>query len=203
MGKRPRLRAGPVVVRLDVADGDLRARLLALLGADERYSVRWHEAAGLDDAAVVIADRAVSAHVPVVLLTNDAAEAMDAVAAVLPADAAGELLEAAIRLVLAGLWVGPPVGRSGPSRSRSRSAGPTDDPAPPLELAPDEAPLTTREHEVLVLMAEGASNKMIAQRLGISVHTAKFHVGSVLGKLGARSRSDAIAIGLRRGLLLL
>lgn len=63
--------------------------------------------------------------------------------------------------------------------------------------------LTPREREVLELLAAGASNKMIARRLGISVATAKFHVAALLGKLGARGRSDAVAIGVRRGLLML
>jgi len=63
--------------------------------------------------------------------------------------------------------------------------------------------LTPREHEVLELLAAGASNKMIARRLGISVATAKFHVAALLDKLGARGRSDAVAIGVRRGLLML
>ena len=56
-----------------------------------------------------------------------------------------------------------------------------------------EVPLTPRELEVLALLAEGASNKMIARRLGISVHTAKFHVGSLLDKLDAVGRTDAVA----------
>ena len=63
--------------------------------------------------------------------------------------------------------------------------------------------LTPREREVLELLAAGASNKMIARRLGISVATAKFHVAALLAKLGARGRSDAVAIGVRRGLLML
>ncbi len=63
--------------------------------------------------------------------------------------------------------------------------------------------LTPREHEVLELLATGASNKMIARRLGISVATSKFHVAALFGKLGARGRSDAVAIGVRQGLLML
>jgi DNA-binding CsgD family transcriptional regulator len=63
--------------------------------------------------------------------------------------------------------------------------------------------LTARESEVLGLLAHGASNKSIARALEISVHTAKFHVASVLLKLDARNRSDAVAIGIRRGLVLL
>lgn len=202
MGKRPRRRDVPVVVQLDVADAELQARLLALLGADERYTVRWNPPPGqFDAAAIVIADRLVPTDGPLLLLTDDPLPD-DHAAATLPTNADGELLEAAITLVLAGLVVAPSAPRStaAPASSRRRTAA--DAPPGTVDLVPDE-PLTTREHEVLVLMAEGASNKMIAQRLGISVHTAKFHVGSVLAKLGARSRSDAIALGLRRGLLLL
>jgi two-component system, NarL family, nitrate/nitrite response regulator NarL len=53
------------------------------------------------------------------------------------------------------------------------------------------------------LLADGASNKVIARQLGISVHTAKFHVASVLAKLHAQNRADAVAIGLRYGLIYL
>jgi DNA-binding CsgD family transcriptional regulator len=61
--------------------------------------------------------------------------------------------------------------------------------------------LTPRELEVLALVAEGASNKTIARRLGISVHTAKFHVGSLLDKLDATGRTDAVAAAARLGLI--
>jgi DNA-binding CsgD family transcriptional regulator len=64
-----------------------------------------------------------------------------------------------------------------------------------------EVPLTARELEVLALLAEGASNKMIARRLGISVHTAKFHVGSLLDKLDAVGRTDAVAHAARLGVI--
>jgi DNA-binding CsgD family transcriptional regulator len=64
-----------------------------------------------------------------------------------------------------------------------------------------EFELTPRELDVLALMAEGASNKMIARRLGISVHTAKFHVGSLLDKLDATGRTDAVAHAARRGVI--
>ncbi|MBB3175832.1 response regulator transcription factor [Variovorax sp. Sphag1AA] len=65
----------------------------------------------------------------------------------------------------------------------------------------NEAALTPRELEVLALMAEGASNKAIARRLGISVHTAKFHVGSLLDKLDATGRTDAVAQAVRQGVI--
>jgi DNA-binding CsgD family transcriptional regulator len=63
------------------------------------------------------------------------------------------------------------------------------------------APLTPREREVLALLAEGASNKTIARRLGISVHTAKFHVGSLLDKLDATGRTDAVTHAARLGVI--
>jgi DNA-binding CsgD family transcriptional regulator len=58
--------------------------------------------------------------------------------------------------------------------------------------------LTPRELEVLTLLAEGMSNKAIARRLGISVHTAKFHVGALIDKLDAVGRTDAVAHAARR-----
>lgn len=66
---------------------------------------------------------------------------------------------------------------------------------------PHRFELTPREREVLALMAEGASNKAIAKQLGISVHTAKFHVGSLLDKLDATGRTDAVAHAARRGVI--
>lgn len=62
-------------------------------------------------------------------------------------------------------------------------------------------PLTPREIEVLRLVAEGLSNRAIADRLGISDQTAKFHVASILGKLGAANRTDALRRALRRGVI--
>jgi DNA-binding CsgD family transcriptional regulator len=63
--------------------------------------------------------------------------------------------------------------------------------------------LTLREREVLAAMADGASNKVIARRLGISFHTAKFHVASILAKLDADTRTEALARAARRGLVML
>jgi DNA-binding NarL/FixJ family response regulator len=63
--------------------------------------------------------------------------------------------------------------------------------------------LTARELEVLQLLAEGLPNKLIAQRLHITEHTAKFHVSSIMLKLGAASRTEAVTLAARRGLLLL
>ena len=76
---------------------------------------------------------------------------------------------------------------------RSARFGPADDGAPDL---------TAREIEVLHLLAEGASNKLIARALGISVHTAKFHVASILEKLDATSRTEAATSAIRLGILM-
>jgi DNA-binding NarL/FixJ family response regulator len=62
-------------------------------------------------------------------------------------------------------------------------------------------PLTAREIQVLELLADGLPNKRIAQRLGISDQTVKFHVASITGKLGAANRTDAVRRALRRGLI--
>ena len=80
--------------------------------------------------------------------------------------------------------------------TRSWSFPPNESP-----LADRDVPLTPRELEVLALLAEGASNKMIARRLGISVHTAKFHVSSLLDKLDAVGRTDAVAHAARLGVI--
>jgi DNA-binding NarL/FixJ family response regulator len=64
-----------------------------------------------------------------------------------------------------------------------------------------QQPLTSREVEVLQLLAEGRSNKSIAERLGISDQTVKFHVSSITSKLGASNRTEAVRLALRRGLI--
>ena len=69
--------------------------------------------------------------------------------------------------------------------------------------ARDGTALTPRELDVLAALADGAPNKMIARRLGISFHTVKFHVASILDKLGADSRTEAVAEAARRGLVML
>ena len=69
------------------------------------------------------------------------------------------------------------------------------------EAPEQDAALTPREIQVLSLLAEGASNKSIARRLGISVHTVKFHVASLLDKFEAIGRTDAVAHALRLGVI--
>lgn len=73
----------------------------------------------------------------------------------------------------------------------------------PDSIAAETPSLTPRELEVLNAMADGAANKVIARRLGISVHTVKFHVASILAKLDADSRTEAVLEAARRGLVML
>lgn len=73
----------------------------------------------------------------------------------------------------------------------------------PTAASAESTVLTPRELEVLRLMAEGAANKNIAWKLGISEHTVKFHVASILAKLNASTRTEAVAIGIRKGMILI
>ena len=137
----------------------------------------------------------------IVLLTEEArrplgAEALRAgVRAVLPRHASGEEIIAAIEAAAAGLIVIHPdtVGAFQPGPSASTRAG----------VVSARQPLTPREIEVLGMIAEGLGNKIIAARLGISEHTVKFHIASIFVKLNARSRTEAVTIGVRQGLLMI
>lgn len=115
-------------------------------------------------------------------------------AAVLPCEIGAAAIGAALSLAGPGLRLLP---ASALDRLRALAG------AEP-ERAEDDAPvLTPREHEVLAAMADGASNKVIARRLGISFHTAKFHVASILSKLDAETRTEALARAARLGLVML
>jgi DNA-binding NarL/FixJ family response regulator len=116
------------------------------------------------------------------------------ISAVLPSDISADQLVAALQAAASGLVVLHPTQfhSTVPAASvASRALG---------ELA---EPLTPRESEVLQMLASGLGNKEIAAKLGISEHTVKFHVASILGKLGAASRTEAVSLGIRRGLVLL
>jgi two-component system, NarL family, response regulator YdfI len=117
------------------------------------------------------------------------------VRAILPTDASADQIFAALQAAVAGLFVLHPqeVNEAFPAATTPLSQ-------PLAELA---EPLTRREREVLQMLAGGLANKEIAARLNISEHTVKFHVASVLGKLGASGRTEAVALGIRRGLVLL
>ena len=113
----------------------------------------------------------------------------------LPRDVLAEELAAAVRAVAGGLVVLHPSLVELLALPRAASfEGDTQ--------ASEEA-LTAREREVLQLLAQGLANKQIAQRLTISEHTVKFHVGEVMAKLGAASRTEAVTRAARRGLLVL
>ena len=128
--------------------------------------------------------------VPTVLLAAQANTAMLRSAArlkiysVVPMAASTQQIVAAISATVAGFAVTVPRA-----------------PAGPLERMRNAENLTAREVEVLRLMARGYRNKQLAALLNISEHTAKFHVSSVLAKLGARTRTEAVTIGMTRGLV--
>lgn len=107
--------------------------------------------------------------------------------AALPLRATADELAGAVRAVHAGLLV---LHREALARSTTRDTA-----------VASAAPLTSREREILEMMADGAHNRTIAARLGISRHTVKFHVTSILTKLGAESRTEAVTLALRGGLL--
>src|SRR4051812_45058313 len=72
-----------------------------------------------------------------------------------------------------------------------------------IDAAEGAPSLTNREREILALLADGLGNKQIAARLGISPNTVKTHVELLFERLGVSSRAEAVAVGVRRGLLLL
>lgn len=113
----------------------------------------------------------------------------------LPLDSSVEELSAAVHAVYEGLVVGVPALIEPLLESR-----------PPAQHADDVRlveSLTSREIEVLQLLAQGLANKQIAAALGISEHTVKFHVSSIYSRLGAASRTEAVRLGVRLGLIIL
>jgi two-component system, NarL family, response regulator YdfI len=134
----------------------------------------------------------------IVLLTADqqppwTADAIRAgVRALLPRDASAAGILAAVEAAASGLAVVDP-----------RDLEVLLASAAPAPLLGDPPAITARELEVLRMMAEGAANKTIAWKLGISDHTVKFHVASILTKLNAGSRTEAVTLGIRRGLIML
>jgi DNA-binding NarL/FixJ family response regulator len=150
----------------------------------------------LDDAEAGRMLRAVSTwsrSPAIIALSNDPARFWTSASralglrAALPLRATADELAGALRAVHAGLLV------LHPEALAPVLAGDT--------AAAQGAPLTAREREILELMADGANNRIIAARLAISRHTVKFHVASILAKLGAVSRTEAVALALRGGVL--
>ena len=109
--------------------------------------------------------------------------------------AGGEEIAAGIRAAAAGIIA------IDPSHARDLCLGDSIARMPRAVLDEGETALTPRENEVLQLMTHGLPNKNIAARLHISLSTAKFHVASILSKLDASSRTEAVTIGARRGLV--
>ncbi len=170
--------------------------------SDTQADVLLVDAVGEPPEAIIesLTGSDLAAEIPVVVLVDAASPASSAQAlqagirAVLPNDISSDQLAAALQAAAAGLVVLHP--------TEIPPAFPAVAPASqPLAELPE--PLTRREREVLRLLAAGLANKEIAARLSISDHTAKFHVASILGKLGASSRTEAVAFGIRRGLVLL
>ena len=135
-----------------------------------------------------------------VILTDDpenfsAADALrSGVRAILPREATSEEIVAAIQASVVGLVVLHPDAL----HSVLSPIPPGDQPG----LESSDQILTPREIEVLRMIAEGLGNKEIAFKLGISDHTVKFHINSIFTKLGASSRTEAVTIGIRGGMIM-
>jgi DNA-binding NarL/FixJ family response regulator len=207
----PYIRTLPNLLRIAVIAEDPLARsgLVSLLGSEPDFVVVGQAGtpddvlAGLASAQILLWDvggRALSATAPALLSRTPTLALVrdeEAALALLRAGALGVLLHrvdgerllAALRALATGLVVFEPtlLGSLLSTRAASR----------------DATPLTPREAEVLSLMAEGLSNKLIADRLKISDHTVKFHVNAILGKLDAETRTEAVVSAARRGLLML
>jgi DNA-binding NarL/FixJ family response regulator len=187
---QPALRAG-LRAMLDVAGVDVAGESAGLPARDAADvivaagQIGGEELAGLDELGVAV-----------VLLTDDGTTAAALRGLALPgwaallADATAEQIVAAVNAVAQGLAVLP-------AGSASALA-----PRSPVEVSdPLQESLTPRELEVLALLSQGLSNKLIARKLQISEHTVKFHVSSTYAKLGAASRTEAVSLAARRGLI--
>ncbi len=191
--------AAPLRVAVWTDDPYLRAGLEAMLSAEPDLDVPALPAARDEpDVDVLVievpetAETEPAADLPCLALVGSPEEARAALGrgfrGAVQRRAAPELLLAALRAVAAGLVVAEP-----------STLEDTDQAA----ATPEDDPLTEREHEVLELLAEGRSNREIAEELGLSPHTAKFHVNAILDKMGAQTRTEAVVLALRSGYLLL
>jgi DNA-binding CsgD family transcriptional regulator len=172
------VQALPIAVAIATADASRVATLRALV------LKAGHVVADAANADVVLIERAgesTAFDIPVVVLglpDNDAAGS-------LPADASVEQIDAALRAVAVGLIV-----------RAHREPHPRG--FEELRERTSHVLLTPRELDVLTAIGDGLSNKAMARRLGISLHTVKFHVESLFRKLGVRTRAEAVARGLER-----
>jgi DNA-binding NarL/FixJ family response regulator len=176
---------GPRIRVLVLAASPARRRdLTAALGAAGHVAVVNGPDVILCDLNGEI-DVPTEAEAPVILLTDRGLPGEQA-AGVLPRGVLPAQLDAAVRAVASGLSVRV---AGGLAADGFRPAG-------------DDAPLLTpREAEILTLVSQGLSNKRVARALGISVHTVKFHLEALFAKLDATSRAEAVAKGLRGGVI--
>lgn len=162
-----------------------------LVELDRRDEAAWNE-------LLMIAARLSSP--AIVLLADDvqgawAVEALrSGVRALISREAGPEEIGAAIEAAAAGLTALDP--QIAESLLGSAAIVPRGDSQEEFEA------LTAREIEALAMIAEGLGNKSIAQRMGISEHTVKFHLSSIFAKLGVTSRTEAVKVGIRRGLIM-
>jgi DNA-binding NarL/FixJ family response regulator len=175
--------AGGLRIRVHANDPVRRRGLAAMLEAAGHRLTEDTPDVELCDMDRASAPLPKEAEAPVVALTTGSPAG--APAGVLAPDATAEQLDAALRAVFAGLLV-----RS-TATPEIRGFAPAED--MPL--------LTPREREILGLIGEGLSNKEMARRLGISVHTVKFHLEALFTKLDATSRAEAVTKGLRGGVI--
>lgn len=197
--------------------GDPDVIVLAIEPREEEAWAEWLSDRAGDSApesAEVGGWPAASALPPIVVLAGqiemvpfDSALAAG-VRALLPGDADSDEIISAIQAAAAGLIAARPETLDHLQRLRrlQRLQQPHAPQAPARPLGGAGRPpyyeaLTPRETEVLRMLAEGLANKEIARRLKISEHTVKFHIGSILGKLSASSRTEAVTIGIRLGLI--
>jgi two-component system, NarL family, nitrate/nitrite response regulator NarL len=173
-------------VHIEIASAITKAGLEALLREQAEIELVGSDA----EADVCVREHAGNGTTPAVVLTDEGStrDALRAGArAALPSAATPSQIVAAIYAAAAGLAAIP--------------AGEMALLVPSAEAKPPAEPLTPREMDVLEMLAEGLSNKMIAYRLNISGHTAKFHVNAILAKLGAGTRTEAVTRGIRLGLI--
>jgi NarL family two-component system response regulator YdfI len=155
--------------------------------------------AEVDDLLDELQDRSLLRESKVVLMVDRVSSAWlnraihAGVRGVLPSDSDPDFLVTAVNAVAHGLVVIHP-SKVQAGRATGLSAPESQEPIEPL---------TAREREVLEMLSQGLGNKEIAGRMKISEHTVKFHVASILGKLGAATRTEAVSLALRRGLVLL
>ena len=185
----------PIAVLLRFADGGLRERIR--LGLLDQSAVELVVDPG--EADVVVTDDIESDERSVVLIRDGQLPLrVGWGGSMLGARAGTTALRIAIEATHHGLICRPenaPVGGVLAGASAIEDADNEDEGEPVL--------LSGREAEVLQLMSTGASNKAMARALGISAHTVKFHVAGIMTKLGAASRTDAVARGMRAGLVML